>query len=110
MASVAALLNTRCHTHKLGEEPPGGPDDYGIPDFSSVSAASESSRALLAAVIAKKIARFEPRLVNASVTLDRDPVNPGRLRGAVRAHLADFPMSEPVTFELAGSAQGVTLA
>jgi type VI secretion system lysozyme-like protein len=108
-ASVAALLNTRCHTHKLGEEPPGGPEDYGIPDFSSVSAASESARALLASVIAKKIARFEPRLANVAVTLERDPHNPGRLRGAIRANLADFAMSEPVVFELAGSPEGVRL-
>jgi type VI secretion system protein ImpF len=74
--------------------------DYGLPDFSWMSAASGDDRRLLADTIAHKIAAFEPRLTQVRVTLDRDPSDPRRLTGSINAILLSENLREPVSFPL----------
>jgi type VI secretion system lysozyme-like protein len=93
---VARLLNTR----SLAKDRNGSVLDYGLPDFSWMSAASGDDRRLLADTIARKIAAFEPRLTQVRVTLDRDPSDPRRLVGSINAILLTETLREPVSFPL----------
>src|SRR5215212_5634854 len=59
---LARLLNTRS---SAGLDSRGGEMsvlDYGVPDFSSLSALSGDDRVRLSAAVAQSIAAFEPRL------------------------------------------------
>ena len=93
---VVRLLNTRC----LARDRNGSVLDYGLPDFSWMSAASVDDRRLLADTIARKVAAFEPRLMQVRVTLDRDPSDPRRLAGSIDALLVTESVREPVSFPL----------
>jgi type VI secretion system protein ImpF len=93
---VAKLLNTRC----LSRDRNGSVLDYGLPDFSWMSAASGDDRSLLADTIARKISTFEPRLTQVRVTLDRDASDPRRLTGSIDAILLTETLREPVSFPL----------
>jgi type VI secretion system lysozyme-like protein len=93
---VARLLNTR----SLAKDRNGSVLDYGLPDFSWMSAASGDDRRLLADTIARKIAAFEPRLTQVRVTLERDPSDPRRLTGSIHAILFTETLREPVFFPL----------
>jgi type VI secretion system protein ImpF len=93
---VVRLLNTRC----LAKDRNGSVLDYGLPDFSWMSAASGDDRRLLAETIARKVAAFEPRLTQVRVTLDRDPSDPRRLTGSIEGLLINESLREPVSFPL----------
>lgn len=93
---VARLLNTR----SPAKDRNGSVLDYGLPDFSWMSAASGDDRRLLADTVARKIAAFEPRLSQVRVILDRDPSDPRRLTGSIHAVLRTETLREPVSFPL----------
>jgi type VI secretion system protein ImpF len=97
---VARLLNTRSLAPDSRKARNRSVLDYGLPDFSWMSAASGDDRRLLADTIARKITAFEPRLAQVSVTLDRDPSDPRRLTGSINAILFTETLREPVSFPL----------
>jgi type VI secretion system protein ImpF len=70
---LGRLLNTRCSIplDRLGETE-RSVVNYGIPDFSSLSAHNADDRALIGSIIAKTIAAFEPRL--REVRVDVEPI------------------------------------
>jgi len=80
--------------------------DYGIPDFSSLSAASETDRRLMADVIARKITAFEPRLSDVRLQLQPDPASQSSLLGYVEANLTIESLVQPVSFPLSISTEG----
>ena len=94
---VARLLNTRCAAR---EDRNGSVIDYGIPDFSWMSAASGDNRRQLADTIARKVADFEPRLRQVRVNLEPDQTDPGAVLGAIEAVLVVESIREPVSFPL----------
>jgi type VI secretion system protein ImpF len=96
---LVRLLNTRT--------PPNGPAsadntvvNYGIPDFSHLSAADPGACDALAALIARKIAAFEPRLNRVRVALTAHPTDKRRVIGAVEAYVELGLMPEAVCFPL----------
>jgi type VI secretion system protein ImpF len=94
---VAKLLNTRC---PVRVDRNGSVIDYGIPDFSWMSASSGENRQQLADTIARKVSAFEPRIEHVRVTLERDGTEPCRLIGAVEAVLRVESIREPICFPL----------
>jgi type VI secretion system lysozyme-like protein len=80
--------------------------DYGIPDFSSLSAASDTDRRTMCEVIARKITAFEPRLSQVRLQLQPDPVNQVSLLGSVEANLIMQSLVQPVSFPLSISTEG----
>jgi type VI secretion system protein ImpF len=68
---LGQLLNSRCPIplHLLGEVERTA-INYGIPDFTSLSAQSSDDRKLIASIIGQTIAAFEPRLRNVRVTAE----------------------------------------
>jgi type VI secretion system protein ImpF len=98
---VSRLLNTRCGLRgELRELAKGTVLDYGVPDFSSLSPASEDDRMFLAGSIARQITAYEPRLRNVSVVLLPHASNPKALHGVIDASLIIGKVYEPVTFQV----------
>jgi len=117
------LLNTRCSLplHELGEVE-RSVVNYGIPDFSSLSAHNADDRALIASIIGQTISAFEPRLTHFRVEVgpsdDREsaaikrtncehdifemseprPGGEGRLRVSIDALMVVDLFNEPVSF------------
>jgi type VI secretion system lysozyme-like protein len=104
---VSRLLNTRCATW---EDRTGTVLDYGLPDFSWMSPASETDRQLLAATIARKVACFEPRLREVRVTIQRDETNPRTVLGMLEGVLLVESIREPVSFPLVAHKQSGEVA
>jgi len=101
------LLNTRLPPGRW--EPISEPQtviDYGIPDFSSLSAGSDIDRAMMAEVIAKKIAAFEPRLSQVRLQLQPDLTDQSSLLGSIEANLTIESLIQPVSFPLQISTEG----
>ena len=94
---VSRLLNTRC---PVREDRNGAVIDYGLPDFSWMSAASETDRQQLAATISRKVAKFEPRLREVRVTLEPDQADPRSVIGILEGVLLVESIREPVLFPL----------
>jgi type VI secretion system protein ImpF len=94
---VSRLLNTRCSSR---EDRNGTVIDYGLPDFSWMSASSETDRQTLAATIKHKITCFEPRLMEVHVTIQRDETNPRAVLGVLEGVLLVSTVREPVSFPL----------
>jgi type VI secretion system protein ImpF len=94
---VGRLLNTRC---PVPEERNGTVIDYGIPDFSWMSAASGDHRQQLANTIAAKVAAFEPRLEQVRVHLERDSADPRAIIGTIEGVLVVESIREAVSFPL----------
>jgi type VI secretion system protein ImpF len=94
------LLNTRCPvpSHLLGSEE-RTVLDYGIPDFSSLSAHSGDDQRLIATIVASTITAFEPRLKDVRVVAERTQ-NAQSLRLQLGAMLVVGAYTEPVSFEL----------
>ena len=96
---LARLLNTRRHRRPDRE---GGGEmtvlDYGLPDFSSLSAASGDDQNRLAAAIAAAVAAFEPRLRDVRVRAERADREERALVLRVEATLAVGLVAEPVSF------------
>lgn len=98
---LSRLLNTRSSLRgsplQMAE---GTVLDYGLPDFSSLSAVSETDRDLLGKVVAARIAAHEPRLRNITVSFVRDAADPRAVQGVIAAVLALEDVYEPVTFSM----------
>ena len=75
--------------------------DYGLPDFSFLTPASDADRNLLAQGIAARIAAHEPRLCNVRVAIGPDPASPKSVLGVIVASLVVGTVYQPVTFHMA---------
>ena len=96
---LGRLLNTRRH----GARPGGGGEemtvlDYGVPDFSSLSAASGDDQRRLAETVAAAVAAFEPRLRGVCVRVERLRQEDHALLLRVEARLVVGTLAEPVSF------------
>ncbi len=94
------LLNTRSN---LPLDSRGGElsvIDYGLPDFSSLSALSGDDRERLSALVTRAVAAFEPRLRGVRVTAERLLSNDRALILRLDAMLVVGEHSEPVSFSL----------
>ena len=96
---LEALLNARSGFPGLDPVQPGTILDYGIPDLSSLSLLDPANRAHLAERIEEAVQRFEPRLAEASVTLEACPDLIRSLRFRVDALLRARPGHPPVVFD-----------
>lgn len=96
---LARLLNTRS---SAGLDARGEMSvlDYGLPDFTSLSALSSDDRAKLSAVVAQSISAFEPRLRGVSVTAESMRSKDRALILRLDAVLVSGEHSEPVSFPL----------
>jgi type VI secretion system protein ImpF len=110
-AETAAILNTRTHLRGVKAALAAGTVlDYGLPDFSSLSAASIPDLNELSELMARKIAAGDPRLTNVRVLLRADKANPKAVTGAIFASLRFGTEMEPVTFPLqVDSRKGVVI-
>ena len=97
---VERLLNTRC---TLPTEPAGETTvlQYGVPDFTHISAASTLDLLALSRTLSSVITSFEPRLSGVQVELRRDPSKPNAAVGHLHAKLQLRTVSEAVSFPLA---------
>jgi type VI secretion system protein ImpF len=93
------LLNTRCSLplHGLGEAE-RSVINYGIPDFSSLSAQNADDHALIASIISKTISAFEPRLSQVRVEVRPAENEEGRLWLSIEGVMAIDLFNEPVSF------------
>lgn len=96
---LARLLNTRS---SAGLDARGELSvlDYGLPDFSSLSALSGDDRSKLSALVAQAVAAFEPRLRDVRVTAEGLRSNDRALILRLDAMLVMGEHSEPVSFPL----------
>jgi type VI secretion system lysozyme-like protein len=95
------LLNTRCPSRtKAGMPQDGTILDYGIPDFSYRSAASETDARELARVLENAITAYEPRLRQVHVEASPAPGNQSAVVGVISAMLVVGAINEPVSFPL----------
>ena len=74
--------------------------DYGVPDFSALSALSGDDRARLSAAVARAVAAFEPRLRDVRVLAEGLRSNDRALILRLDAMLVVGEHSEPVSFPL----------
>lgn len=103
------LLNTRCSLplHGLGEAE-RSVVNYGIPDFSSLSAHNADDHALIASIIVQTISAFEPRLSQVSVEVQPIENQEGSLWLYIEGVMAVDLFNEPVSFPvLLNSKNGV---
>jgi type VI secretion system protein ImpF len=96
---LSRLLNTRSAA-PLGARGEMSVIDYGVPDFTSLSALSGDDRARLSAAIAQSIAAFEPRLRDVRVEVEGLRSNDRALLLRLDALLVVGEHSEPVSFPL----------
>jgi type VI secretion system lysozyme-like protein len=101
-ADLVRLLNTRTNLRgHIREIARGTVLDYGIPDLSPISAASEQQRIGLAKVVEQVISTYEPRLRKVKVLIQTDKADPRKLIGVIYADLIIGSVVEPVYFPLA---------
>lgn len=95
------LFNTRCPipAHLLPSRT-RTVIDYGIPDFSTLSARNPSDRMRLAEILRLAIGVYEPRLANVRVEIDAAG-NDFELTGVIAADLVVDDVHEPVLFSTA---------
>lgn len=104
---VLRLLNTRSAPEgDLLAGAVGTVLDYGIPDFSWVTPASEPDLQRLAAMIARKVAAYEPRLTNVRATVTSSAVSRA-VTVSLTAVLRAGSVYEPVTFPLTLDRQSI---
>ncbi|TAN22314.1 MAG: type VI secretion system baseplate subunit TssE [Acidobacteria bacterium] len=96
LEGLAQLLNTR----RPGGVPEGWVLDYGVPDFGGLSAASAPDREHYASALTAAIAAYEPRLLDARISLEPVAGDPQRLRGRLSGDLLLGSIREPVVFPL----------
>jgi type VI secretion system lysozyme-like protein len=98
---LVRLLNTRS---SAGINSRGGGEmsvlDYGVPDFTALSALSGDDRSKLSAAVAQVITAFEPRLRDVRVTSEGLRSNDRALILRLDAMLVVGEHSEPVSFPL----------
>jgi type VI secretion system protein ImpF len=113
LQDLLRLLNTRSSRRGLLQPMVEGTVlDYGLPDFSALTPASDADRNILAQAIAARISAHEPRLRNVRVVLGPDPVSPKAVVGVIVASLVIGSIYEPVTFHMGvdlGSPRTVSL-
>jgi type VI secretion system protein ImpF len=98
---LSRLLNTRAPLFgPVPERAAHSVLNYGVPDFSSLSPRSEQDAAGLSALLADRIACFEPRLTDIRVVLIKNPESHNSLIGLVYASLILGKVREPVSFPL----------
>lgn len=98
---LSRLLNTRSALRgSLRQLAEGTVLDYGLPDFSSLTPASDADRNLLASLVARAVAAHEPRLVNTRAVVRPDPANPKAVYGILSGSLRIGAIYEPVTFQM----------
>ena len=93
------LLNTRCSVPL--RLPPGAERsviDYGLPDFSSLSASSGDDQNLLQELIRSTVSFFEPRLREVAVTVEQLPRHERGLAVTIGGLLVVGDVLEPVSF------------
>lgn len=97
---LRALFNTRCPfaAHRLPVKE-RSVIDYGIPDFSHLSAGNPDDRAALARILRDAIEAFEPRLQNVRVTLDAVDGDAAAVVGIIDARLVSGSIHEPISFQ-----------
>ena len=99
------LLNTRCLTHTPPKAYTALKDSllaYGVEDFFSASLTTEAQRQAFAGKLQGRIARFEPRLQEVTVSLVADPVPSRRtLRLRITGRYTARPGLAPMIFETA---------
>lgn len=95
---LARLIGTRCPVSAAEmEDRPRTVIDYGIPDFSSFSAARHDDRKRLAAAVREAIEAYEPRLREVEVIIE--PASGGfELSGRIEAVLVGDEVAEAVSF------------
>jgi type VI secretion system lysozyme-like protein len=76
--------------------------DYGLPGFCLPNGDSMDS-AVLARIVAGKIAAFEPRMQNPSVTLRANPDNPSGMLGTISGEVRLDQASYMVSFQMNSS-------
>jgi type VI secretion system protein ImpF len=98
---LSRLLNTRCSVPSslLGARE-RSVLDYGIPDFSSLSALSGDDQNRLASVVEQTVAAFEPRLRGVRVSVESVRAEDRALVLRVEATLVVGAHAEPVSFPL----------
>jgi type VI secretion system lysozyme-like protein len=98
---LVRLLNTRCPvpSRLLGAEE-RTTLDYGIPDFSSLSAHSLNDQRHIAAVVAATITAFEPRLREVYVEAESAAQDSHSILLRLGARLGVDRHAEPVSFTL----------
>ena len=94
------LLNTRSNVPLDSRGGEMSVLNYGLPDFSSLSALSGDDRNQLSALVARAITAFEPRLRDVRVTAERLRSNDRALILRLDASLVVGEHSEPVSFSL----------
>ena len=95
---LARLLNTRRISNTVLDPLKATVLDYGIPDFSSLSAASPTDRQHLSTLITSAIVAFEPRLQNVRVELTESTIDHRAVDGVIAGMLRIGTLLEPVAF------------
>ena len=101
---IENLLNTRLPPRRrpvTSWEPISEPQtvlDYGLPAFSPLSSGSPTDSTLLKETILRKIASFEPRLIDPQLELQNDPDDPAGMTGILRGKVRMDHMNQPVCF------------
>jgi type VI secretion system lysozyme-like protein len=96
---LGRLLNTRCSLSldEVGEEE-RSVINYGIPDFSSLSAQSADDQILIGRIIAQSVTAFEPRLGKVAVEVRPVPNSEAGLYVLIDARMVIGDFNEPVYF------------
>lgn len=97
---VERLLNTRCPFPDGFLPGQRTVVDYGLPDFSHLSPASDPDRQAMAMAITRSIEAYEPRLRRVRVMIEPDAQNRNRGIGVIEAQLVVGEVQEPVSFPL----------
>ncbi|MBB6143623.1 type VI secretion system lysozyme-like protein [Silvibacterium bohemicum] len=101
---VENLLNTRLPPRQrpvTSWEPISEPQtvlDYGLPAFSPLGSGRATDSRLLKQTILRKIASFEPRLIDPQLELHSDPDDPAGMLGTLRGKVRLDNMNQPVCF------------
>ena len=96
---LGRLLNTRCSLSldQVGEEE-RSVVNYGIPDFSSLSAQNADDQALIGRIVVQTVTAFEPRLQNVAVDVRPVPNSEAGLYLFLDAMMVVGQFNEPVYF------------
>ena len=108
----SAFESVRCDLQRLlnTRTPPGWSPapgqaltttEYGIPDFSHVTAADVLERDHFANLMARTIEAFEPRLKQVRVILTAHPTSQSALLGSIHGRIRIGIIDQPVSFPLA---------
>jgi type VI secretion system protein ImpF len=98
---IMRLLRTRCPGIRWpADERDRTVLDYGIPDFSWMSAVNGSDLEQLAQTLTQAIKAYEPRLLNVTVTVGPSGQSQSEVVSTNSGDLPVGSLTEPVTFEI----------